>query len=364
MPLAIIYGWFSWNPNIAPLFSILIFYTLHRWWQDRSIRAFVWTCILTGLLVQTHYVSLTVAGVIGLLWLYKLVKLKKICLSLKELGAGGVGFGLTTLPLVIFDFRHQHIISQQFLNFFTSPEKHMRAWDLGKQLSLFTDKVGYILVGLLSLPDQVAINQLWMVAGLLLAGLVLVIKRRSLPPSMGMTWMWLVLAAIGTSLYSHTTFTHYLIFCLPIIALFWAQLVDFFSKRLFYWGGWGIAGILLWACISGLPGVGWSGRGTLWLQKTVTSTLPFVESPYNVTLLSDDKDYKGMSYRYFFEVSEKKPLSPEDYSNLQTLVIVDETFLEDPRKVPIYEIEAGTDFYLVRRIEIPDGPWVYIYKKG
>jgi hypothetical protein len=292
------------------------------------------------------------------------VKEKAIKHSFTELGVGIVGFGLTTLPLVIFDFRHNHIISQQFVSFFTSPEKHIRTWDLGKQINLFIDKLEYILVNLLSMPGEVTIFQMLVTSAILLVSLLVMIKRRSLPPTVVITWIWLMVAAIGTSLYSHTTFTHYLTFCLPIVALFWGQLVDYFLKRKFYWSGWGLVGIILWICLSGISKVGWTGRGTLWLQKTVTAAMPFVQEPYNLALLSDDKDYKGMSYRYFFEVSDKKPLPPEDYSNLQTLVIVDETFLEDPRSVPIYEIEAAIDFHLEKKIEIPDGPWVYIYKKG
>ena len=71
-----------------------------------------------------------------------------------------------------------------------------------------------------------------------------------------------------------------------------------------------------------------------------------------------------MSYRYFFEVSDKQPNPPENYNSLNTLVVIDETFLDDPRSVPIYEIETAKDFYLEKKITIPEGPWVYIYKKG
>lgn len=364
MPSAIIYGRFSWNPNIAPFFSILIFFVLNRWWQSRSLWDFVGASVLIGLLTQTHYVSLTVVGVIGMMWLIKLIWDKKIGLSVKELVLGLSGFGATFIPLVVFDFRHGHIISQQFLNFFTSPEKHLRTWDISKQISFLMDKAEYILARLLLLPVENTTTDYLLFAGLLLAVVYAIINRKSIKIGVGIIWIWLATAIIGTSFYSHTTYIHYLTFSLPIISLFWGKIVDFFWKRRFYWGGLGVAGVIIWMEILGLTKVGWGGLGTATLAESVRRAIPDVVEPYNLALLSDDKDYKGMSYRYFFEVTGKKPLPPEDYSNLNTLVLIDETFLDDPRQVPIYEIEAAEDFNLEKRIEIPQGPWIYIYKKG
>ena len=99
------------------------------------------------------------------------------------------------------------------------------------------------------------------------------------------------------------------------------------------------------------------------VQKTVAETLPFVQPPYNVVLLSDDHDYKGMSYRYFFEVSSIKPQEMDDYGSLKSLILIDEVNTIDPLSVPIYEIEAARDFKLTKTIQINPGPRVLILEK-
>lgn len=364
MPMAIIYGRFSWNPNIAPFFSILIFYTLYRWWQTRSIKTFFGTAILIGLLAQTHYVSLTVAITVGLLWLSKLIKDKHLLTSLKELGAGLLGFGITTLPLVIFDFRHDHIISNQFLNFFLSPEKHIGSAGFIKQINQIIDKAEYLLASLLHIPQSFSQDKWIMIAALILIALLVIGFKFFKKTAPSILFVWLATAIVGTSFYSHVTFPHYLTYCYPILSLLWAYLVvELWQSKLRMLGtviGIGLLGML----ITSLSSVGWQGNGTRMLSKAVNSSLPFIEEPYNIALLSDDKDYKGMSYRYFFETGGAKPKNLDDYTQLETLVLIDETFLENPRSVPIYEIEAAKDFKLEKQIIIPEGPWVYILKKG
>jgi 4-amino-4-deoxy-L-arabinose transferase-like glycosyltransferase len=363
MPMAIIYGRFSWNPNIAPLFSVLIFYALYIWWQSRSLKVFFALSVLIGLLSQTHYVSLTVAGLTGLLWLYRLAADKRIKDSAKEVLAGLTGFVATMAPLIIFDFRHNHLISQQFTNFFFSPEKHIKTAGFTTQMSLIISKAEYLLASLLHDPGLFAYDRWVLTLGIVLM-LFITIKARFFKNTAWMiTVLWLITTIMGTSFYSHSTFPHYLTYSFPLIALFWAQvIVAFFGKKYLFSGA--MAALLVFGItVSGLSGVSWSGRGTAVLEQTVEAALPSVIAPYNLALLSDDKDYKGMSYRYFFEVSDNKPLSPDDYSNLNSLVVIDETFLDDPLSVPIYEIEAAKSFYLADTIAIPEGPWVYIYNK-
>jgi 4-amino-4-deoxy-L-arabinose transferase-like glycosyltransferase len=363
MPMAIIYGRFSWNPNIAPFFSILIFYSLYRWWQTRSLKVFFLACVLIGLLSQTHYVSLTVAGLTGLLWLYRLAADRRINDSVKEALAGLMGFVATMAPLIAFDFRHNHLISRQFINFFFSPEKHIRTTGFVTQMNLITSKAEYLLASLLHDPGLFAYDRWVLTLGIVLM-LYIAIKARFFKNAAWMiTVLWLITAIVGTSFYSHSTFPHYLTYSFPLIGLFWAQVIVAFIGKKYLFSGAAVALLVFGVTVSGLPNVSWGGQGTAVLEKTVGSALPKVVKPYNLTLLSDDKDYKGMSYRYFFEVSGIKPLNPDDYGELNSLVIIDETFLDDPLSVPIYEIEAAKTFDLVDKIVIPEGPWVYIYNK-
>jgi hypothetical protein len=121
--------------------------------------------------------------------------------------------------------------------------------------------------------------------------------------------------------------------------------------------------LILFGSVSGLKTVGWKGLGTKVLEQTVAEALPHVKAPYNIVLLSDDHDYKGMSYRYFFETSNLKPLGIDDYGDLATLVLIDEVKTENPTDVPIYELEAARGFALTNHFTVGDGPQVFILKK-
>jgi 4-amino-4-deoxy-L-arabinose transferase-like glycosyltransferase len=363
MPMAIIYGRFSWNPNIAPFFSILIFYALYNWWQSRSLKAFFAASVLIGLLSQTHYVSLTVVGLTGLLWMYRLIVDRQIRDSIKEALAAIVGFVMTMAPLIAFDFRHNHLISSQFINFFFSPEKHLRTTGLTSQLQLIISKAEFLLASLLHDPGLFPYDRWILGLGILLTVFLTVKAVASKNAGWMITVTWLITAIVGTSFYSHSTYPHYLTYSFPLIALFWSQVIVMLSEKKYLFSGGAVALLIFWITAAGLQDVNWSGQGTSVLEQTVRSALPEVVEPYNITLLSDDKDYKGMSYRYFFEVSGMRPRNPDDYGDLNSLVVIDETFLEDPLSVPIYEIETAKSFELIKRISIPEGPWVYIYKK-
>lgn len=364
MPAAVSYSRFSWNPNIAPFFSILIFYFLVNWWQKRSLKTFFLISFLTGLLIQTHYVSLTVVGLVGLLWLIRLNQ-KKYRLSFKEMLVGLGGFGITISPLIAFDLRHNHLISRQFIGFFTSTEKHIALTNVVEHINLVADKAIFLITNLMYNPASTILDR-W----LLSLSVVLVIwrwlrRKKIFHGGDLILSLWLLLAIVGISMYSHTTFIHYLTYCLPIIALFWARITTAMCCSKKYCAlSFPVAGIIIVLEIMGLSQLKWNGLGTSVVMKTVTQAGPYITPPYNITLLSDDKDYKGMSYRYFFETNFDKPQSIDDYGLLSTLVVIDETFLPDPRTVPIYELDGARNFKLERKIEIPNGPWVYIYKKG
>jgi hypothetical protein len=87
---------------------------------------------------------------------------------------------------------------------------------------------------------------------------------------------------------------------------------------------------------------------------------------YNVTLLNDNREYRAMKYRYFFDTAQIAPQSQYDYTNLEQLIVFVENG-EDPQKAPIYEIEQffreNKKAHLVTTQNYPGIVQVYVFGK-
>ncbi len=366
MTYAVQYGRFSWNPNIASFFAVLLLWSMLEWWQNQSYKQAILMWLWIGILAQCHYVSLITAGIVGLLMLMNLIYRKEY---LKTVFEGLAGFGvfiLTQLPLIIFDFRHNHIISKSFLGFFTSPEKHMEAASSLSPLNTLIGRANLVISQLFQVSQDERISWAFMGVGLLFAIIILtrMIKNIQFAFPFTVIFSWLLITIVGISFYSHSVFPHYLTFCYPIIAIFWAYIITtLWNQRVTLLIGVLLLGMLTWFNAGGLLRLGWSGQGTSVVQETVSELLPYVNQPYNIALLSDDKDYKGMIYRYFLEVSTKRPKETDDYGDLKSLAIIDEVNTIDPRSVPIYEIQTARDFALTHTLRANTIPHILILER-
>jgi hypothetical protein len=108
---------------------------------------------------------------------------------------------------------------------------------------------------------------------------------------------------------------------------------------------WPVVGIFLgfygWMNLRIIPALESGGPAATVFEDRVEQILPLVpEGSYNLALLSGSKDYRGMNYRYFFEVSTHPPLSEDNYTDAEFFVLIDEDGVENPTSHPAYEIAA------------------------
>jgi hypothetical protein len=365
MPLAITYSRFSWNPNLGAPVGLLLYWALLSWQQRPRYRSTFLVASLFGILIQLHYVTLTTLGVIGIVWIYTFIKQTHLrTLLLRQL----LVFGITTMlwlsPLVLFDFRHQHLLSQQFVTFFTSSEHHMqtayRVLDVIKETE---GRMYRIVIQVMSGVKRVPIDKL--AAYLLVVSVIVLLlhQRKKIPPAIGIMLIWLGCAIVGTAFYSSSILDHYLTFCYPLVALLWAwvivQLWGSPLTKLFAV----VAGIFVGNCLFvGLSQLSFSGIGLDKYIQTTKTVIPYIEAPYNIALIGANGDYQGMNYRYFFDTQTVSPENSEAYHALKTLVIIDELKTGNPLSVPAYEIQAPQLASLSALVSIPDGPRVFIYK--
>ena len=68
---------FSWNPNITPFFSLMMFYFTYLAWK-KDEKNWLWVAVCFSILIQLHYVtllSLSGAGIVFIVQLFEKIKL-------------------------------------------------------------------------------------------------------------------------------------------------------------------------------------------------------------------------------------------------------------------------------------------------
>jgi 4-amino-4-deoxy-L-arabinose transferase-like glycosyltransferase len=367
MGVSITYSRFSWNPNIAPPLGLALFYALymavikqkHRWW--------VIVGLLFALLLQSHYVVLSaLPALLGLFTYSYWRSSKKFPLLISAVIAIGVLL-VSLTPLVVFDFRHNHIISSGFSQFLTSNEEHIRPVSkLTNTIRDFELRSWLILAQFLG-SKEVWSNRLLVILSFI--AMIIIGRSKTVPikkPFLLVSSL-LVSAIVATSFYTSTIFDHYVLYLVPVICYFYAGL------SWYVWSRWkqplsliflGFLSIF-YAYINLAPLKFWKPQLPsldLYAHVVQDTLIHLPEGHYNMILLSSNRDYYGMNYRYFFEVSERSPQAQDSYENLDYLVVIDELDLTNPLDTNVYEIMIAGEKVLYTQFLSESGVGVWIYK--
>ena len=65
MNQAVFFSRFSWNPNIAPIFGLIIFYSIYKTLEEKNYKYLVLAYFSFGLIIQLHYLALILVGFIA-----------------------------------------------------------------------------------------------------------------------------------------------------------------------------------------------------------------------------------------------------------------------------------------------------------
>lgn len=108
---------FSWNPNLLPYFSLLFFYFLIKSVQVKKNIWSFWSGTFLSFCIQLHYLALFLIPPVILLYLIEIYKnRKKIKNTLKGVGVFFLAFIFFSLPLLIFDLRHDFLNFNNFIS--------------------------------------------------------------------------------------------------------------------------------------------------------------------------------------------------------------------------------------------------------
>jgi hypothetical protein len=377
--VAIYLSRFSWNPNPAPFFALILVWAVYR-----ALTKSEWYWILASAciaaLIQLHYVAILTIPATGIWWLFQLIQLTR---SAKKKNshrhqlrtffmatAGAVIlFLLSLIPLVAFDYRHNWINAQAFHEFFTHTKYPPQPATLVEKsigvVAFLYLRLSQVFVGVaFELPLLLQTVILFFV--LLATYIYYRLKGWSKNNlGAGIILSYLIFSVIGLTFYQGNLYNHYLTFVFPCIFLLYGVLLNFFSK---YKGG--IIGCSIFVLIFlgfnfshlNLSSYSWKLSDINQTSQTILNRVK-PEDKYNLILFSSSGDLEGQNYRYFLDISDHPPLPKEKWGEANVLFIINENkSVQKLTGSPVYEISTFPNKNPAEVYTIQNGPEITVLR--
>ncbi len=375
---------FSWNPNLAPLFSLLMIY--FSWKAIQKPKNWLIVAILFSLIIQLHYLTLLTGASIAVIWIFSIINLFKkttkenrkkfLAQILKISSACLVIFILSLTPQILFDIKHQGLNVRAFINLFTKEDVFGETNSIAvierissfSSLALDRSKQILIRVPLGKIGKAEAALALSLI-GLTLVQLWINFKKKLFCKFsfVLIIFSFLSIGVLGTSFYKETVYNHYIAYLYPVFGFIFALALELLlklNKKLLILP---VLGFLSWFLINNYYR---SPLQTSYLYQRTQNTSQQVyqnltkEDKYEIVLLSETKDLYGQSYRYFLLTTDKPPIIRDKGETPNTLVIIDEEKkVSDILQSPIYEIVTFPYKNIDQHIVNEDQPDIYILRE-
>lgn len=362
---------FSWNPNIAPTVGLLIFYLAYQLMREKKYTSIVWLAVAFAILIQLHYMALVVGLFISVPILYLFISQKKARSTIIKMSLIGLGlFFMSLIPLIAFDVRHEHLISEAFTSFFSSNQEHvLPAGKLIKIVTNFSGNLYKLLPQMLELKTQI-----WLKITTLMILVVTVYLYKKVHQNQKIailiSGLWLSASALLMSLYSSSIFIHYLSFSHAVSFVILGGLAGMLYEKS-HW----VLKIAIILAVSSFSMVSPSKSSAFSIGQSNIDTAKITSQSivdrvkegekYNIVLISGTGDIDAQSYRYFLETSSKPPVKKEERGSIETLYIIQEDYFDQKvEDSPIYEIVVFPDKTPKEVYTIKNGPTVTVMKKS
>lgn len=344
-PVVIKYSSFSWNPNVMPLFSLLVIWFVWKIYKDGDKKYFFFLGISFALALNSHYLALLLLPpMLFYLVLGFLKEKEKKQFIIKSFWGLGV-FILIMSPLVIFDIKHDFVLFDAFNKFIFQKEGNI---NLSAVLNNFYHNWNLIFERLILGKEKYLSN---FFSSIFALGILLVALRKKhifLSPEKALSkpflylTVWYLLGIIGLSSYENEIYDHYFGFLFPLPFILVSYLLfELFNLKII--GKVFPMLILLLLMYLNIK------NSHLWLEpnRQLQTTKQVDEliinnsdgKPFNLALLS--KQNYDMPYRYFFYINNQPLYDLHDQITDQLFVICEAWNSEcKPLGHPLWEIAA------------------------
>lgn len=309
---------FSWNPNLLPLFTLLTVYFVIKSLQTNKWYFFALSGAFISFSIQLHYLALFLIPPVVILFMTTFIKKIKqsnngTMKQLKNYLLMFFSFLFFSMPLIIFDLRHNFLNSKLFLALFKSSETSF----LTKFNSLLDS---FYYLNLYSL--NIKLNKFFVY--LLLLFLFIIIFTLIKKTSNLKTFLFIFLITIlGMSMYSGPKYPHYFGILYPvyfvIISYFFASLKDSFFGRylmIFFIGGFIFLNFQKYYFFRN------PSNNQITLAKNIAQKISdnINKNQFNVTALPEK--YSDSTYRYFLEILGKRAIEKDSLRKADELFVV------------------------------------------
>jgi len=376
---------FSWNPNPAPLASLVMIYFVFKALRKNE-KYWVLVVLCFSVLIQLHYLTLLSGLGFGSLWLWQLYQKHKNKKSIKKMIVltviGGLIFIISLTPLILFDIKHDGLNFQAFKKIISGEnsfeQQSLTSVEKINKYLVNTKNRGSQILLELSISDQKNLNNYLFLFSIVILFLslrdsqILAINGKSKDHYFGKIIIitFFITGIFGTALYKHTIFDHYIAYLFPVSFFALGLIGEYLYKK-------GISGkfaiglfLILFANynVSKMSKVLSSTGSTMnkiWsTSKTITDRVMDGEK-YNIVLLTGTGDIDGQNYRYFLSTTDKPPVEMEDRGKIDTLFIInDDKVLKNVADSPIYEIVVFPNKTPSEVYQIDDGPEITVLRRN
>ncbi|MDP3917986.1 MAG: glycosyltransferase family 39 protein [Candidatus Woesebacteria bacterium] len=231
-PTVIVYSHSSWNPNIMPFFSLLTIYAMWRVWKKNDYKFLYVMAISYAFVLQSHYLGLLLAPVIGIIWILKFLLLNTTTSTITEKTPlikfikssvfAACVFLFLMSPLLIFDIRHNWMNYNAMKTFFTIREStfSISPWSsFSKIPNIAIDIVSSLITGKNRILSQIVL------AFVSIPSILILLGRKKLHSNeasgFSILFLWIIFGLIGFGLYKQPIYDHYygFLFAAPFLLI-------------------------------------------------------------------------------------------------------------------------------------------------
>lgn len=358
---------FSWNPNLAPLLSILMIYFC--WKALRDSKNWIWVAVFFSAIIQLHYLTLLTGISAGLLWVISAIRVYRLKnmadekrLLIKHSLISLLIVIASFAPLVAFDIRHGGINYNAFGGMFRQEKifTHRQSQGVidrvGNVIANSQSRARSILVDVMMLKQRSIENYIVTVVAISLIYLAFKSKKKSQKTQDALITLlsFVVVGVLGTAAYQHPVYFHYIAYLIPVTAIAYALTLRLLHKLLKTLSIPLIVGAMIGYLLITQPNWPIKPNNNYFNTQTISAQIAQLleaDDRYELVLLSETKDLYAQSYRYFLSTTSNPPVIRDKGEKPNTLIIIDEEKIaEDVTALPIYEIQTfeskEIDFHL------------------
>ncbi len=341
---------FSWNPNFLPIFALLTVYFLIKAFKNLDWRFFALAGAFLSFTIQLHYLALFLIPPIVIFFVIQLYEQKK---RLSQIFVGAVttlcSFFIFSIPLVIFDLRHNFLNSKNFLTLFKNSTPNI------------SNKINNVFESFLALNKfsfNTDFNFIFssIILALFIFSLIFTVYKKN---NLRIFLIFFIVSILGLSFYLDVKYPHYF----GLVYLLYYVLIAYFLSLLFSlpWGKIFVTIFLITYLFLNYQGYSFLSaheNNQIDTAKKIAAVIYDHSDHGAFRLTSLPQRYNDYTYRYFLEIRGKKPVEKDSLNRTGELFVV----CEEECK-PIGDAQWDVAYFAPRKIV---GMWkvdaVTIYK--